>query len=140
MKRYATSQSKFTKAFDATQLSVGERKHVDHKHCTDLTNEKKQSILDIIDISLDTAIDSTKTYDSQETISEEKPDTEFFENTEDAVTLQHSPVLQQQQTKSVMPVIYKGKGTAKSIKASSDSEEFSSPGNNSTSIHICFEN
>ena len=38
------------------------------EYCTDKANEKKQSLLDIIKISLGTTIDSDKTNDSQETI------------------------------------------------------------------------
>ena len=57
-------------------------------------------------MSSDTAIDSTQTYGSQETISKEKAGTDFFENMENAVTLQHSSVLQQQKTKSAMPVFF----------------------------------
>ena len=45
----------------------------------------------------------------------------------DAVALQHSWVLQQQKTKFVVPVMGKGNVNGKAIKASSDSEEFSSP-------------
>ena len=127
VKKYTTSQSKLTKDFDATQLSVGKTKQIAIKHCTDSTNGKKQSFSDTIEISSDTAIDSNKTYDSQETISEEKTDTDFLENTVDAVALQHPPVLQQHKTKSVMSVIRKEKGKGKAIKASSDSEELSSP-------------
>ena len=72
VKKYTTSQSKLTKDFDATQLSVGKTKQIAIKHCTDSTNGKKQSFSDTIEINSDTAIDSNKTFDSQETISEEK--------------------------------------------------------------------
>ena len=103
-----TSQSKFKKASDATQLLVGKTKQIAKKQVTDSTNEKKQSFW-IIETSMDTAIDSIKTYESQETISEERTDTDFHKNTMDAVALQHPPVFQQQKTKSVMPVIGKRK-------------------------------
>ena len=73
---------------------MGKTKQIAIKNCTDSTNGKKQSFLDTIEISSDTAIDSNKTYDSQEPISEEKTDTDFLENTVDAVALQQSPVLQ----------------------------------------------
>ena len=105
-----TLQSKFKKASDATQLSVGKTKQIAKKQVTDSTNEKKQSFLDIIEISSDTTVDSNKTFDSQETISKERTDTDLLENTMDAAALQHPPVFQQQKTKSVMPVIGKRKG------------------------------
>ena len=90
-----TLQSKFKKASNATQLSVGKTKQIAKKQVTDSTNEKKQSfrislkpvwILQLIQL---------------------KP--MILQNTMDAVALQHPPVLQQQKSKSVMPVIGKRK-------------------------------
>ena len=40
----------------------------------------RQSLSDIIEISSDTVDDSAKTYDSQETISKEKMESDFFKN------------------------------------------------------------
>ena len=53
-----------------------------NKHFTDSTNEMKQSISDIIEISLDTVFESDKTYDSKETIYEKKTESEVFKNSD----------------------------------------------------------
>ena len=58
--------------------SAGEMQPSNNKFCTDLTNEMKQSLSDIIEISSYSSIDSAKIYDSQETISKEKRETGFF--------------------------------------------------------------
>ena len=56
--------------------SVGKMQLSGNKSYTYLTNEMKQSLSDIIEISSDTVVESDKTYDSQETISEEKTETD----------------------------------------------------------------
>ena len=56
--------------------SVGNIQLSGNKSYTDLTNEMKQSLSDIIEISSDTVVESDKTYDSQETISEEKTESD----------------------------------------------------------------
>ena len=52
----------------------------DYKRNTDGTTERKQGLSAIIEISSDSVIDLAKTFDSQETFSEEKGDTDFLEN------------------------------------------------------------
>ena len=56
--------------------SVGKMQLSGNKSYTDLTNEMKQSLSDITEISSDTVVESDKTYDSQETISEEKTESD----------------------------------------------------------------
>ena len=56
--------------------SVGKMQLSGNKSYTDLTNEMKQSLSDIIEISSDTVVESDKTYDSHETISEEKTESD----------------------------------------------------------------
>ena len=92
----------------------------------DTANEMKQSLSDIIEISLDTVVESAKTSDSHETISNEKAESDFFKNSGNSETLQHTPELQQN-AKSVKSEFQKGKEKWKPIKVSSDSKEFSSP-------------
>ena len=125
--RKNTSQSKAVKALDATQLSEGQTSLTDEKNVTDSINAKKQSLVDVIEMCSDTAGDSNTTFDSQETISEEWTDTDFHKNSKDEVALDYPSVLQQINSKSVMSVFKKGNGKGKTVKASSDSEEFSSP-------------
>ena len=81
----------------------------------------KQTLSDIIEISLEAVVESdeTKSYDSQETISEEKTESYVLKNLGYSKTLQHMPELQQK-VKSVKSEFLKGKGNLKRIKASSD--------------------
>jgi hypothetical protein len=55
----------------------------------------KQSLSDIIETNSDTVVQSDKTYDSQDTISEEKTESDVLENSGHSKTLQHTPELQQ---------------------------------------------
>ena len=60
-------QSSEINAHKATELSSKKIQPECNKYCRDTANELKQGLLDIIEISSGTAIDSDKTYDSQET-------------------------------------------------------------------------
>ena len=121
------SPSKAIKDRDATQLSERQISLTDETNATDSINAKKQNLSDVIEMCSDTAGDSNTTFDSQETISEEWTDTDFHKNSKDEIALDHLSVLQQIDSKSVMSVVKKGNGKSYAVKASSDSEEFSSP-------------
>ena len=99
VKKNTKSQSRLTKAINAAVPSVGKMHLSGNKHCTDSnsTTEMKQSLSDIIEISLDTFVELAKTYDSQE-------------------TLLYAPELQQK-VKSANSEFLKGKGKWKPIKA-----------------------
>ena len=71
-------------------------------------------------------VESDKTSDSQETISEKKTESDVLENSGHSKILQHTPELQQK-VKSMKSEFLIGKGNLKRNKALSDSDEFSSP-------------
>ena len=67
-------------AENATDFLSGKIQPECNKYCTDRANKLKWSLLDAIEISLSTTIDSDKTYDSLETISEKKTELDFLVN------------------------------------------------------------
>ena len=67
-------------------------------------------------------MDLARTFDSQETISEEKTDTDFLENTECVNTLRQTPVLKQKAT-YMMSESMSEKRKKIIVRTSSDSED-----------------
>ena len=88
--------------------------------------ERKQGRSDFIGKSSDSVIDQAKTFDSQETISEEKTETDFRDNKEYVNTSIQTPLLKQKVT-SVMSESRSEKGKRRIVRTSSDSEDFISP-------------
>ena len=60
------------KGYKGYAACSGEMQLSGNTHYTDSTNEMKQSLFGIIEIISDTVFELDKTYNSQETISEEK--------------------------------------------------------------------
>ena len=64
--------SSVVNALNATVLPAGKTQISCHKYFTDSANEKKQSISDIIEISLGTAVDLAKTYSTHHYYNKKK--------------------------------------------------------------------
>ena len=79
--------SKAIKDRDATQLSERQISLTDETNATDSINAKKQNLSEVIEMCSDTAGDSNKTFDLQETISEEWTDTDFHLHNPDPVSV-----------------------------------------------------
>ena len=69
--------------FQSEKVFVGDINPLKEKEdCEDISNENKQKMQNVIEISSENTFEAEKTVDSQETISKDKRDTKFNANEE----------------------------------------------------------